>query len=259
MTESLETLMHAAREVADLAGATAMRYYRTGIAVEWKADGSPVTAADRAAEAAARTWIRARFPRDAIFGEELGAEPGTSGRRWILDPIDGTKSFIRGVPLWGSLVAVVEGDTVLAGGASFAPAGESIAAAPGCGAWCNGSRARVSDISSLAAATVLVTDDRTAGPEAAHRGWSLLHARAAVSRTWGDCFGYLMVATGRAEVMIDMTLADWDAACFLPIITEAGGVFTDLTGTPTAFGGNAVATNAALATQVRTILREATS
>jgi histidinol phosphatase-like enzyme (inositol monophosphatase family) len=256
MTESYDSLMHAALEVADLAGATAMRFYRTGLAVEWKSDGSPVTAADRAAEETARAWIRKRFPGDAIFGEELGVESGTTGRRWILDPIDGTMSFIRGVPLWGSLVALVEGDTILAGAASFAPVGESIAAAAGCGAWCNGSRARVSDVSSLTAATLLVTDDRTTGPLAAHHGWSVLHARAAVSRTWGDCFGYLMVATGRAEVMIDMALSDWDAACFQPIITEAGGVFTDLTGVPTAFGGNAVATNAALAAQVRTILRD---
>lgn len=256
MTDSVDTLMHAALEVAHLASATAMRYYRTGIAVEWKSDGSPVTAADRAAEEAARQWIRKRFPRDTILGEELGAEPGTSDRRWILDPIDGTKSFIRGVPLWGSLVAVVRGDTVLAGAASFAPVGESIAAAPGCGAWCNGARARVSAVAALSAATVLVTDDRTPGPEAAHRGWTVLHEQAAVSRTWGDCFGYLMVATGRAEVMIDMTLSDWDAACFQPIITEAGGAFTDLAGNPTAFGGNAVATNAALAADVRRILRE---
>ncbi len=255
MNESPDLLMHAALEVAELAGATAMRFYRTGLAVEWKADGSPVTAADRAAEDAARHWIRKRFPGDGILGEEFGVEEGSTGRRWILDPIDGTKSFVRGVPLWGSLVALVDGDDVIAGAASFAPIGESIAAAPGCGAWCNGARALVSAVSTLDAATVLITDDRTPGPPMAHTGWRLLHERAAVSRTWGDCFGYLMVATGRAEVMIDLTLNDWDAACFQPIITEAGGLFTNLDGAPTAFGGNAVATNMALAAEVRHILR----
>ena len=259
MTESVDTLMQAALEVAHLASATAMRFYRTGIAVEWKSDGSPVTAADRTAEEAARQWIRKRFPHDTILGEEYGAESGSSDRRWILDPIDGTKSFIRGVPLWGSLVAVATGDMVLAGAASFAPVGESIAAGIGCGAWCNGARARVSTVATLAAATVLITDDRTAGPEMAHVGWPVLHHSAAVSRTWGDCFGYLLVATGRAEVMIDMTLRDWDAACFQPIITEAGGDFTDLAGVPTAFGGSAVATNAALAATVRRILRQGTA
>jgi len=254
MSDSLETLMQATLDVARLAGATALRHYRTGVAVEWKADGSPVTAGDREAEQAARAWIRQRFPRDAIVGEEFGTEAGSSGRRWILDPIDGTKSFVRGVPLWGSLVALVDGDDVLAGAAAFPAAGESLAAARGCGAWCDGVRARVSAIDDLRDATVCVTDDRTAGPPAAHRGWAALHGRAAVSRTWGDCFGYLMVATGRAEVMIDMKLSEWDAACFAPIIAEAGGTLTDLSGRPTPFGGNAVATNAALAREVRSIL-----
>ncbi|MCX5768211.1 MAG: histidinol phosphate phosphatase [Gemmatimonadetes bacterium] len=258
MNESADTLMQAAAEVARIAGATALQYFHTNVAVEWKADGTPVTIADRAAERAARDWIAQRFPDDGILGEEFGEQVGRSGRRWILDPIDGTKSFVRGVPLWGSLVAVAHDDVVLAGAASFPPLSELIAAAPGCGAWCNGVRAHVSTVDTIESATMLVTDDRTPGPAAAHRGWQELHTRAAVSRTWGDCYGYLMVATGRAEVMIDFTLGDWDAACFQPIITEAGGVFTDLVGHPTAFGGNAVATNAALDTAVRTLLRGST-
>ncbi len=258
MSESSDTLMQAAAEVARIAGATALQYFHTNVSVEWKADGTPVTVADRAAERAARDWIAQRFPDDGILGEEFGEQPGRSGRCWILDPIDGTKSFVRGVPLWGSLVAVAQGHDVLAGAASFPPLAELIAAAPGCGAWCNGARAQVSAVDTVERATVLVTDDTTPGPAAAHRGWKELQARAAVSRTWGDCYGYLMVATGRAEVMMDFTLGDWDAACFQPIITEAGGVFTDLMGHPTAFGGNAVATNVALDAEVRALLRGAT-
>jgi fructose-1,6-bisphosphatase/inositol monophosphatase family enzyme len=111
--------MQAAAELARLAGSTALRYWRSDLAVEEKGDGSPVTRADREAEARARSWIRERFPADGILGEEYGEEPGTSGRRWILDPIDGTKSFVRGVPLWGTLVAVAEGEHVLAGAMSF--------------------------------------------------------------------------------------------------------------------------------------------
>src|SRR5687767_13994071 len=122
--------MHAAAEVAQLAGDAAMRYYRTGIGVETKSDGSPVTAADRAAEQLARDWIEARFPGDGILGEELGATRPDARRRWILDPIDGTKSFVAGVPLWGTLVAVAEGEKILAGAAYFPAVGELVAAAP---------------------------------------------------------------------------------------------------------------------------------
>ena len=112
------------QECAELAGAVALAHYRTNVAVEWKRDGSPVTIADRGAEEAVREWIHARFPSDGILGEEFGEQPGTSGRRWVIDPIDGTKSFVRGVPLWGSLVAVVEGERVLAGAACFPAIGE---------------------------------------------------------------------------------------------------------------------------------------
>ena len=222
--------------------------------MELKDDGSPVTVADRTAEAAVREWIRARFPQDGILGEEFGEQPGTSGRRWVIDPIDGTKSFVRGVPFWGSLVAVLEGARVLAGAASFPAAGESIAAAVGCGSWHDGSRAAVSTVAELSAATVLITDDRAFTSLSRRESWKRIWDIAAVSRTWGDAFGYLMVATGRAEVMVDPVVNAWDIACFLPIIGEAGGVFTDLDGNVTAFGGHSIATNAALAAETRGIL-----
>ncbi|MFI5245331.1 MAG: histidinol-phosphatase [Gemmatimonadales bacterium] len=253
-TTSPETLLQAVHECAELAGAVALAHYRTNVAVEWKDDGSPVTAADRSAEEAMRGWIRARFPADGILGEEFGEEGGTSGRRWVVDPIDGTKSFVRGVPFWGSLVAVVEGGRVLAGAASFPATGEIIAAAVGCGSWHNASRAAVSTVADLSAATVLITDDRAFASPSRREAWKRIWEVAAVSRTWGDAFGYLMVATGRAEVMLDPRINAWDIACFLPIVEEAGGVFTDLRGAVTAFGGNSVATNAALAAESRRIL-----
>jgi histidinol phosphatase-like enzyme (inositol monophosphatase family) len=251
---SPELLLQAAQECAELAGAVALSHYRTTLAVEWKGDGSPVTVADRGAEEAMRDWIRARFPSDGILGEEFGEQAGTSGRRWVIDPIDGTKSFVRGVPFWGSLVAVVEGDRVLAGAASFPATGEIIAAAVGCGSWHNGSRAAVSTVAQLSAATVLITDDRVFASLSGRESWKRIWDIAAVSRTWGDAFGYLMVATGRAEVMVDPVVNAWDIACFLPIIEEAGGVFTDLHGVVTAFGGHSIATNAALAAESRRIL-----
>ncbi len=251
---AIESLMQAAGEAAALAAAFAMKHYRTGIAVETKGDGSPVTIADRGAEELVRAWIAERFPGDAVLGEEFGVSSGSTGRRWIIDPIDGTKAFVRGVPLWGSLVAVVEGDTVIAGAAHFPGVGESLVAANGCGCWHNGARARVSTVDSLTNGTVLITDPRTNCAPITVGGWERLSRAAGVCRSWGDAYGYLLVATGRAEVMIDPIANAWDVACFQPIITEAGGVFSDISGAATPFGGNAIATNAALAHEARALL-----
>jgi histidinol phosphatase-like enzyme (inositol monophosphatase family) len=254
--EELERLMQAAADVARLAGDHALGYFRGDVRVEFKADGSPVTAADRGAEERARAWIEERFPGDGILGEELGTVSAGAPRRWIVDPIDGTKTFVRGVPLWGTLVAVAEAESgrVLAG-AIYCPAvGELVAAAPQCGAWWNGVRCRVSAVASLRGATVLTTDDRFPSDAGRRAAFARLASEAAVSRTWGDCYGYLLVATGRAEAMVDDRVSPWDAAALVPAIAEAGGVFTDWRGAPTAFGGDAVATNAALAVDVRRAL-----
>lgn len=251
------SLMQAAAEVAQVAANTAMRWYRDGVAVETKGDGSPVTIADREAERAARAWLSERFPEDGLQGEEFANEREGARRQWILDPIDGTKSFVRGVPLWGTLVACCEGDTVLAGAACFPAVQELIAAAPGEGCWWNGARAQVSAVASLDQATALITDERF--PEQADRRerWRRLAQQAGVSRTWGDCYGYLLVATGRAEIMVDDIVNPWDAAAVYPLITEAGGRFTDWRGRDTAFGGDIIATNAALSNVVREILVDA--
>ena len=259
MTRRSETLdsaalLEAAESLARLTGGVALRHYRSALRVERKADGSPVTAADRAAEEAAREWVRQWFPADGVLGEEFGEERAGARRRWIIDPIDGTKSFVRGVPLWGSLVALCEGDSVLAGAAFFPAIDELVVAAPGAGCWWNGAACRVSGVAELSAATALTTDERFSEKPEWRDGWERLTRRVDVSRSWGDCFGYLLVATGRAEIMCDPVLSPWDAAALQPIIAEAGGVFTDWTGQATAFGGSAVATNRALAEQTRALL-----
>ena len=254
MILSPAVLMEAALEVARLTSLVALRYYKQDLIVESKGDGSPVTLADRAAEQLAREWIHARFPADGVLGEEFGETPGASNRRWLLDPIDGTKSFVRGVPLWGTCVAVCEGNDVLAGAAAYPAVEEFIAAAPGEGCWHNNSRCRVSVTETIENATVLVTDDRNFPSAAQRAGWNQLSQRAAVSRGWGDCYGYLLVATGRADVMVDPILNPWDAPPFLPIIEEAGGVFTGWNGQRDAFAGNAIATNGALADAARALL-----
>lgn len=250
-------LLEAAEAVARVAGHVAMRHFRRGLSVEHKADGSPVTIADRAAERAAREWLTAHFPADGILGEEWGEDGAGSRARWILDPIDGTKTFVRGVPLWGTLVALCEGEDVLAGCAYFPAVNELLVAAPGAGCWWNGSRASVSSVGQLSEATVLTTDERFPGLPDRAAGWRALSARAAVSRTWGDCYGYLLVATGRAEVMTDGVVAMWDSAPLLPILEEAGGVFTDWAGRRTVSGGSAVATNTLVSREARSLLAAA--
>jgi histidinol-phosphatase len=247
-------LLEAVADVARLAGNVANKHFKSTIAVEIKRDGSPVTIADRSAEAVAREWIARRFPDDDIVGEELDDVARGATRRWIIDPIDGTKSFVRGVPLWGTLIAVAEGENVLAGAAFFPALDELLCAAPGLGCWWNGSRANVSTIDSISHATVLATDTRFKTAPERGAAWARFAHGASVSRTWGDCYGYLLVATGRAEVMVDERMAVWDAAALQPIIVEAGGVFTDWSGRATAFGGNAIATNMALAVEVRAAL-----
>jgi histidinol phosphatase-like enzyme (inositol monophosphatase family) len=253
---SATALLAAAAELARLTGAVALQHYRSALDVERKADGSPVTAADRAAEQAARAWVRERFPADGVLGEEFGEERAGARRRWIIDPIDGTKSFVRGVPLWGSLVALCEGKTVLAGAACFPAVDELVVAAPGAGCWWNGRRCAVSSVNDLSGATAITTDERFRTHAGRRAAWARLGARVDVARSWGDCFGYLLVATGRAEIMCDPELSPWDAAALQPIIVEAGGTFTDWSGRATAFGGSAIATNRALDAPARAVLAD---
>ncbi|HXC25545.1 MAG TPA: histidinol-phosphatase [Gemmatimonadaceae bacterium] len=254
-----ETYFQAVAEVAKLAGDFALSHYGKRLDVETKQDGSPVTLADRGAEQLARKWIERRFPGDGILGEEFGTVRPDALRKWIVDPIDGTKSFVRSVPLWGTLVAVTEGERVLAGCIYCPAVNEIVVAATGQGCVWNGNRCQVSTVDTLSDATVVITDDRFLERPARRVSWSTVAERANVVRTWGDCYGYLLVATGRAEVMIDDITSPWDAAALQPIITEAGGVFTDWCGKPTAFGGNVIATNSALSQEVRSLLTESGS
>lgn len=247
-------LLEAVADVARVAGDVALRYFKTGLTVDTKGDGSPVTVADRTAEHEAREWIAARFPGDAVLGEEYGFSGDTRKRRWFIDPIDGTKTFVRGVPLWGTMIAVAQDDLVIAG-AIYCPAvDELVAAAVGCGCWFNGSRCEVSKVAALEESTILVTDARFPyNPHRAER-WKALGGQVAVARTWGDCYGYVQVATGRAELMVDDKLSPWDAASLIPIIREAGGVYTDWRGGHDVDGGDGVASNAVLSRPLREAL-----
>ena len=251
--DSLATQLEFALETAWKAGRATLAHFQTGVAAETKPDLSPVTIADRAAEALCRKLIEARYPGDGILGEELGETRPGGRRRWIIDPIDGTRSFLHGVPLYSVLLALEEdGEPVL--GVIHLPAlNETVWAARGAGCWWDGRRALVSDVDRLEDATVLTSEGRFPD-DTGWLAWRRLASRAANARTWGDAYGYALVATGRAEAMLDPHLSIWDAAPLRPIIEEAGGVFTDWGGTPTHLGASAIATNAALARTVRQLV-----
>jgi histidinol-phosphatase len=247
-------------QIARAAGDVTMKYFRRAdLKVERKADKSPVTIADRSAEELLRVRIGERFPHDGIVGEELGIHEGSSGYRWILDPIDGTKSFVHGVPLYTTLVAVLQGDEPRVGVIHAPATHETVYAASGGGSWytsdlvTTAQPARVSTVARLNAGLLLTTEiecfKENPSPNA-REFYTRLQSAARVARTWGDGYGYLMVATGRAEVMIDPVVNIWDAAPLQTVIEEAGGTFTDWSGKPTIHSGEAIATNGPLLAEV---------
>ncbi|HSG49463.1 MAG TPA: inositol monophosphatase family protein, partial [Longimicrobiales bacterium] len=211
--------------------------------------------ADREAEQYIRERLAERVPDHAVLGEEFGETNAGARVRWILDPIDATLSFMRGVPLYGVLIGVEVDGLPAVGVCHFPPLRETVAAGTGLGCTWNGTPCRVSPVSKLEDALVLTTDLRTIETSADDPGWPALVARARIARTWGDCYGHALVATGRAEVMVDPIMSVWDCAPFLPIMTEAGGRFTSRKGEATIHGGSAVATNGVLHDEVLRVLR----
>jgi histidinol-phosphatase len=257
--------LEAARAAVRLAAAETLRWFGTaGLVVEAKADASPVTQADRAAEAVLRRELLGAFPADAFLGEESGATAGTSGYEWVVDPIDGTKSFIRGVPLYATLVGCRHGGRGVLGVVAIPALDETVYAARGGGAWhVRGAAppvaARVSRRAALGEA-LLCSSDFTSFPRwsgGAAEGLATrmrLEGAAGVVRTWGDGYGYLLVATGRADVMIDPLMNAWDAAAVETVIAEAGGQFTDWAGRDRIDSGDGLATNGLLHEDVLDLL-----
>lgn len=245
MTNTLHELLVFAHDLAWQAGKITLRYFQTGITPDRKPDDSPVTVADREAEAYLRAAISHRYPTHAILGEEEGATGDSDAEwRWILDPIDGTRSFVRGVPLYGVMIGLEYAGQPVLGVVNIPALNESVYAAQGLGCWWNGRPCRVSQVATLAEGLLVATvaDHRYAryGKQAAYER---LVGAAGMLRTWGDCYGYVLVATGRAEAMIDPAMSVWDAAALLPILQEAGGTFTDWRGQATILGGEGIGSN----------------
>jgi len=209
-----------------------------------------VTIADREAEQLIRGKIEARYPDHSILGEEYGESNEGARVRWILDPIDATRAFMHGVPIYGVLIGIeVDGESAV-GVAHFPALREIVAAGKDLGCTWNGKPCHVSKVSRLEDAVITTTDverllSRPAGP-----GWRRLQQRAEFSRTWGDCYGHALVATGRVEVQVDPVMAPWDAGPFLTIATEAGGKFTTFDGRATVHGGSGVSSNGLLHDEV---------
>lgn len=245
--------MEFATDAAWQAGRITLGYYQTSVEVETKSDDTPVTIADKTAELKLREMIKARYPNDGILGEEHGEEEGTSGRRWIIDPIDGTKVFVAGVPLYGTLIGVeIDGEPVV--GVAHLPAlNEMTSAAKGLGCWWNGKRCHVSQTERVEDALVIVTEQELFGKHKPGKADELIE-KARLVRGWGDCYGYVMVATGRADVMLDPIIAVWDCAALAPIMEEAGGTFTDWRGKATIWGEEAVGTNGKLFDEVMELI-----
>jgi histidinol-phosphatase len=248
---NLRPYLEFAIQTAYEAGRLTLGYFGTEAArPEFKADETPVTVADREAEQLIRARIAARYPKHAVLGEEYGETKGSDeDHRWVLDPIDGTKSFVRGVPLYGVLIGL-EIDGVCEVGAAYFPAiDEMLCAATGEGCYLNGRRAHVST-RSLAQGIACFTNAASFGGHGRAEAWERALRAAGSVRGWSDAYGHALVATGRAELMLEPIMNPWDCGPFPPILREAGGFFGDWSGNETIYANEAMSTTQTLLPEV---------
>ncbi len=244
-------LVEFAVELARSAGRLTLDWFQSStLGVDLKSDGTPVTAADLAAETHIRDGISRRFPDDAIIGEEHGDITGTTGRTWVIDPIDGTKAFTKGVPLYSNLIAMIDRHGPAVGVINLPGLDETVAAGRGLGCTHQGQPCRVNDHSTIDGTYICTSETGYWPSDSLAR---VLKSPASL-RTWGDAYGYALVATGRAEAMIDPQAHPWDVAPMSVIIPEAGGRFTTTDGRTDWRGGSGVATNGVLHQQVLNLL-----
>jgi histidinol-phosphatase len=249
MTEpylELPRAVEVARVAAEAAGAAALPYWRTALTVERKPDRTPVTAADRAAEAAVLATIQAAFPDHGILSEESGAHRPGAPLRWIVDPLDGTRGFTRGSPFWGPAVALERAGEIVAGAIALPALGEVYWAGRGLGAYRNGARLRVSAVDTLAEATLSLGELACLLAPPHGPAVTALIATVSSARAHGDLYACTLVLNGQADLWLEAGVKIWDIAPLQILVEEAGGRFTDFAGVPTVASGCAVASNGRL-------------
>lgn len=255
--DNLESIFPILGELSLKAGAIIRRHYNAPVEFERKGDDSPVTKADREVEVFLRDELEKRYPDHSILGEEYGETKKSSAYRWIIDPIDGTKSFVLRTPLFGVMIALeCDGKPVL--GSIYFPIQEQhLIGSVETGTFFNSKRCYVSQTSEIAEATVVLTNPRVLLPEAGNDGVARLCRQARLVRGLGDCYGYALVARGLADVMVEPgALKYYDVAPMPPILEGAGGIFTTLTGTNDLLCGEGLATNRALHEKIVRVLNE---
>ncbi len=250
----METLVNFLHQLLNLSGGIIRPYFNNpSLEVQTKEDATPVTLADREAEQAIRDAIRQQFPDHGIIGEEFGNESEDAEWVWVLDPIDGTKSFVAGVPLFGTLVCLLrDGQPIL--GAIDQPILGQRMIGDGSTTTLDGKPVRVREGTPLEDAVLLTTDPLEPARLRDASGWDALASRVRLYRTWGDCYGYLLLACGRADIMIDPIVARWDFLPLIPIIRGAGGVVTDWEGNDPVQGDSIVAAPAGIHGEILRIL-----
>jgi len=230
MSSEIHDLLQIGLKAVDLAKGEILKFYGTKITVDWKPDQTPVTIADRNAEDIVRTFLDKETPQFGFLGEESGRARQEAEYHWVLDPIDGTKSFVRGVPLFGTILALYRKDEPIVGLIGLPALHSVLHASSGGGAWVDGSRAQVSTVDRLDNATVLSGTVNTMEARGFGDGFANLRRSSQLYRGWGDCYGYYLVACGRAEVMVDPVVSIWDVAAMPIIFQEAGGRFSEING-----------------------------
>jgi histidinol-phosphatase len=245
----------AAVEAAQRAAQVALGYFDTDVAVEWKHDQSPVTVADREAEALLRGTLLGKFPHDGFLGEESGDAPGSSGFRWVIDPVDGTRSFVRGIPIWATLVGLEYRGEQIAGVVEVPTLRQTFRALRGDGCYRNERRIRVSDVADLGKAQIFYSSLSWFIKAGCRDVFLDLVGRTERQRGFGDFYGFVLVAQGAGELMVEHGCHAWDLAATKALVEEAGGRFTDWHGGTDIFRPDVIASNGRLHTEALRILQ----
>ena len=235
-------LLKIALKTAELAEENILKFYQNDVGVEWKADKTPVTIADKETEEIARKFWAKETPGFGVIGEEFGIESPDAEYQWVIDPIDGTKSFIHGVPLFGTLIGLWHKNVPVASVIRLPAMKSAVWAVNGGGAFLDGHEVRASKVSLLSDALVLSGTVNTMEDKGFGEGFTKLRRSARLHRGWGDCYGYYLVAAGRAEIMVDPVVSMWDIAPFPLLMKEAGGKFSTIDGKTELFDANGMPT-----------------